>query len=323
MASTSTDAVSCTCVLCSRVIEKTHERYLISGKSKFDVSEALKQLPFDILESSPYICRQCLDKLRKRSSLISQEKNIVNDLKEAYERGKLKRRQIFPEEGPSNKRTCVLTPISLPTPQTKAIAIHAPPVLVDIPTPIAHSTPVKNKAASGTSVNVTVAWQSQTRQRELQPDLQSLGKMLVRGTYKQIANAAWSNQNIRKHLVVNVCKNIDKECVGLCSKKNPSCLRSPSKEKILNFSFENQRVELEKRAPLLFSVLVAAGSTRNKREKKTWIPAVGMASSILLRNRSPYMNAIQLMLGIFLYHSNWAVSLNSTIHFYYSFLHIY
>ncbi len=147
--------------------------------------------------------------------------------------------------------------------------------------------------------------------------------MLVRGTYKQITNATWSNQNIRKHLVINVCKNIDKECVGLCSKKNPSCLWSPSKEKMLNFSFENQRVELKKRAPLLFSVLVAAGSTRNKREEKTWIPAVGMASSILLRSRSPYMNAIQLMLGIFLYHSNWVVSLNSTIHFYYSFLHIY
>ncbi len=93
----------------------------------------------------------------KEAVLSLKKKNIVNDLKEAYERGKLKRRQIFPEEGPSNKRTCVLTPISLPTPQTKAIAIHAPPVLVDIPTPIAHSTPVKNKAASGTSVNMTVA----------------------------------------------------------------------------------------------------------------------------------------------------------------------
>ena len=128
---------------------------------------------------------------------------------------------------------------------------------------------------------------------------------------RQIANVAWSNVNLRKHLVFNVLKDIDKECVALCSKKNPSCLRSPSKEKMLNFSFEGQRKELEHRAPLFFSVLVAAGSTKTKTEEKSWIPAVCMASSILLRNRSPYMNACQLMLGIFLYHSNWAVSLKT------------
>ena len=172
--------------------------------------------------------------------------------------------------------------------------------------------PVKTKetsAPSNTSVNVKVRWPSQTRERELQPDLQSLGTMLVRGTYKQIANAAWRNVHLRNHHVFHVLKDIDKECVALCSKKNPSILRSPSKEKMLNFSFEEQRKELEESTPLFFSVLVAAGSTKTKTEEKAWIPAVSMASSILLRNRSPYMNAIQLMLGIFLYHSNWAVSL--------------
>ena len=35
-------------------------------------------------------------------------------------------------------------------------------------------------------------------------------------------------------LIVLVCKDIDKQCDGLCSKKNPSCLRSPSGEKILD-----------------------------------------------------------------------------------------
>ena len=83
---------------------------------------------------------------------------------------------------------------------------------------------------------------------------------------------------------------------------------------MLNFSSEEQRKELEKRAPLFFSVLAAAGSTKTKTKEKAWIPAVSMASSILLRNRSPYMNAIQLMLGIFLYRSNWAVSLNTKQH---------
>ena len=86
-------------------------------------------------------------------------------------------------------------------------------------------------------------------------------------------------------------------------------MRSPSKQKMLDFSFERENKELEKRAPLFYSVLVAGGCNNNKTEKCSWIPAVGMAASVFLRNRSPYMNAVQLMLGIFLYHSNWAVSL--------------
>jgi hypothetical protein len=131
--------------------------------------------------------------------------------------------------------------------------------------------------------------------------------MLVRRTYGQIANAAWVNKLIRKHLVLNVMKVIDNECIALCSKNSPSCVRSPSKEKMVNFSFEKQKAELEQRAPLLLSVLVAAASCKSKRDERAWIPAIGMASAVLLLNRSPYMNEVQLMLGIFLYHSNWAV----------------
>jgi hypothetical protein len=135
--------------------------------------------------------RQCCDKLRKRNNLISQEKIIVNELKETYERGRLKRRQLFAEEGPSTKRPCILSANSPTTSQTKATVergrVDSPPapVLPEVPTPISHSTPVKSKETSETSVNVTVTWPSQTRQRELHSDLQSLGKILVRGTYMQ------------------------------------------------------------------------------------------------------------------------------------------
>jgi hypothetical protein len=165
--------------------------------------------------------------------------------------------------------------------------------------------------SSKTFVSVKVTWPSRTSQKELQPDLESLGKMLVRGTYKQIANAAWKNKHIRKHLVVNVMKDIGNECIGLCSKSNPSCLRSPTKEKLLDFSFAKQKAELQNRAPLLMSVLVAAASCKTKRDEKDFIPALGVASAVLLRNRSPYMNAVQIMLGMFLYHSNWTVSQHS------------
>ncbi len=287
---------------------------MLGKRSKFDVKDALGKLPIDVVESSAHICRQCYEKLRKRSSLICQEKKVVSELVTTYERARLKRQSITMEEGPSIKRLFTQGECS-PIKTFQVAEVGSPPpssstYFPQIPQPIAHSTPVKpDKQPNETSVKVKVTWPSQTAQKVLQPDLESLGKMLVRGTYRQIANAAWRNKYIRQHLVLNVMKDIDKECIGLCSKKsNPSCLRSPSKDKMLSFSFEKQKTELEERAPLLLSVLVAAASSKSKRDEKDWIPAIGMASSVLLRNRSPYMNAVQLMLGIFLYHSNWAVS---------------
>ena len=102
------------CSLCFRVIEKVHERYLVSGKRwNFDVQAAIQQLPFvafDVIESSQHICRQCHDKLRKRSNLICQEKNIVSQLKANYEGGKLKRRPIY-TEGLSVKNPSILIPL--------------------------------------------------------------------------------------------------------------------------------------------------------------------------------------------------------------------
>ena len=219
-------SANCTCILCFHVIEKADERYLVSGKTKFDLSEAIRQLPFPILESSLYICRQCCDKLRKRSSLVQQEKLLVDELKEKYERERLKRRQLFTEEGQESlitKRPCILSAISSASLQTCATTpdkVYSPPPVPLLPTPISHLMPVKTKetsAPSNTSVNVKVRWPSQTRERELQPDLQLLGTMLVSGTYKQIANAVWRNVHLCKHLVFHVLKDIDKECVALCS----------------------------------------------------------------------------------------------------------
>lgn len=308
LVSCSEEIDNCLCILCFRVIEKAHERYLVSGKSKFNAKEAIQQLPFVVSDSSAYICRQCLDKLRKRSSLLTQERKIVTDLTSVYQKGRLKRQQDATVEGPATKRSNISNEAFETTSGKTSHAFDIFSSSSPSPVPISHSTPVKEHQTAKTSVNVRVVWPSKTVEKNLHPELESLGKMLVRGTYKQIANAAWNSKQIRRHLTVNILKEIEKECSNLCSKKNPSCLRSPSKEKMLDFSFEKEIEELQKRAPLFYSVLAIAGSNRNKTEKSSWIPAVGMAASVLLRNRSPYMNAVQLMLGIFLYHSNWAVS---------------
>ncbi|XP_028410550.1 uncharacterized protein LOC114533248 [Dendronephthya gigantea] len=172
------------------------------------------------------------------------------------------------------------------------------------------------KDPESTTVSVRVEWPSKKYERKLSKDLESLGKMLVRGTYKQIARAAWKSASLKKQLQLLVLKEVDRECTNLCSKKNPSCLRSPTKEDMLKFSIEGLNKELKERAPLAFSVLVAASVNTRSRSKKNarlgedfWSPAVGMAAAICLKNRSKYMNALQLLITIFNYHSGWQATL--------------
>jgi len=73
--------------------------------------------------------------------------------------------------------------------------------------------------------------------RKVPEQLGSLAKMLIRGTYKQIANAAWCSPILKKELQLLFLKEIDKEGTVVCSKKEPSCVRSPDKKKILKFYF--------------------------------------------------------------------------------------
>ena len=53
---------------------------------------------------------------------------------------------------------------------------------------------------------VSVKWPSQTRTRELQTELELLGKALVRGAFKQIVSAAYRHKAIRVELVKLVFK---------------------------------------------------------------------------------------------------------------------
>ena len=91
----------------------------------------------------------------------------------------------------------------------------------------------------------------------------------------------------------------------MCSKKNPSILCKNSKESIVNFSLTKFESELKERTPLLRSVLMAASIRKSSliRWNLYWMAAVCMASSICLKNRSPYLTTVQLLNTIFIQHS--------------------
>ena len=88
----------------------------------------------------------------------------------------------------------------------------------------------QSQNAHETLVSVKVQWPSQTSDRILPADLCSLGKMMCRGTYTQIARAAWKNAKIREQLILLFLKEIDKESCNLCSSKEPNILRMTKKK---------------------------------------------------------------------------------------------
>ena len=217
------DSAINTCDICYHETSKK-ERYLRNGRGKFNVQAELESLPFRVLHTSPFVCRSCHGKLTKRRSLLSQLGNLELSFEELHSIGKqseLKRsgseecvvtpnklRRDSPFTTPATSPTpprdsssilprwCVSPihlrpndPRSRRVPSTSAVVHEAPPTPTPVPA-IAKAEPAK--------VSVRVQWPSKDTERKLPDDLESLGKMLVRGTYKQIANATCKNPHIRK-----------------------------------------------------------------------------------------------------------------------------
>eukprot|EP00794_Sanderia_malayensis_P010462 gene10462-11560_t len=59
-------------------------------------------------------------------------------------------------------------------------------------------------------------------------------------------------------------------------------------------------------APFFHSILRIASCNKRIVEKSALlVPPLGMAAAISLRSRSQQVNAVQLLLSMFLYHSSW------------------
>jgi hypothetical protein len=154
-------------------------------------------------------------------------------------------------------------------------------------------------------VVVQIHWPSKVREKVLDKDLSSLGKMLCQGTFKQIARAAWRCKKLQQHFLEEIARQIHSECSLMCKgkpKKNikvqeESCLRKTDKENIANFSFEKVDNELQERAPPLQLVLKTA-SLRAEDKSKRSLQCVCVAAAVCLNNRSRNMTALQLILAI-------------------------
>ena len=161
-----------------------------------------------------------------------------------------------------------------------------------------------------TPVFVRVEWESGEREKQLPQSLCSVGKMLLRGTFKQIAAAAWRCYELKPYLIKEVLKSVHTECANLCSRKEPSLLRKTSKADMLDFGFEKLGDELKVRTPLLHGILRTACLRKAVQESDiSWLPPVCMAAAVCFKNRSPKMTSVQLLVSVILQHCGLTVSI--------------
>ncbi len=175
----------------------------------------------------------------------------------------------------------------------------------------------EEKGRSECPVTISIEWTDRTKKRVLPPQLSGLGKMLCRGTNKQIARAVWRCEAIKLHLYNEIAKQVNKECIAMCvkgtskktKKREASCLRKTDKESIKYFSFDVLANELAERAPLLLLVLKTASFRHHDNNNEKWKSALGVAAAVCLRNRSRNMIALQWIIALINRHSGFLVSI--------------
>ena len=104
------------------------------------------------------------------------------------------------------------------------------------------------------------------------------------------------------------------EACLLVSSKHPSILRSIDVKSMAELSLENICQELRRRAPLVFSIMWSiALSKHSVKQQMEWLPSVAAAASILLKERSRFMNGFQLMLTMVIKYTRYQVC-NTTLY---------
>ena len=160
-----------------------------------------------------------------------------------------------------------------------------------LPTPVS---PIKSA-----KVNVSVEYPSKTFNKQLPSEYEAIGKALVHGTPKRIANAVMKCKPISKFVVENVLCTVSTEVNSLCSRKNPSLLRKTGKQDLIKYSMQTLCLEWKTRSSIFYAFLMTVALSRNNKQSH-WLPSVALAGSILLKQRNSHMSATGAVIGILL-----------------------
>ena len=148
-----------------------------------------------------------------------------------------------------------------------------------------------------------MTYESGRKTGELPKDLHRLGKALARGSdFKTIAGAAMNCPGLKKAIEDYICSEVNDECKKLCSKKDASLLRSATKDRIFNFSWETVGKELADKAPFFHRLLLASANPKSLSQSRNTerYPGVCAAAAVLLKNRYKGMSLVPYVISTIL-----------------------
>ncbi len=226
------------CVLCFGETKLKHDKNRVFGQSAFPVAEELLSLEFKVdIENAQYICSSCVHLLKERKGILNNlhrinctiqekyiakpctsgcvdnisapflstaRKKVILDTNSPVEIDNLYSRDCF--EYSSNLLIPKTTSTPLKRKSNPLIHRSVSPVILGCQTQQQKrgEKNVRNIDIEKTSVKVIVNWPSKTKVNKLDESLESLGKMLWRGTYKQIAAAIWKCPILKKALSTTI-----------------------------------------------------------------------------------------------------------------------
>ena len=333
------------CRLCAVELKSQLDFNLINGSGEFRPIDAICQLSFTIVNTSPYVCRTCKAKLK------------------SYVQSKAKTRKIEEElKGICDKSGTAISTTSNTNEKSNSLGKHLQFKESDSKECQTNlSFPHDANNSSDTVAYVHVCWPSGDRSRKLPPDLTKMAIYLLRTQNKNIAKFALKHPLIRAAILQLIEKEVHKECQDMCreSIKVPgdgqnnaqtkpksrrdlfqssqkrkaedqnlvagnikkfvkkdvrSILKRTSKEDLMNFTFEKANEELQERCPLFWRILKAASRPHNMMDKVNsdvyLSTSIVTAASVCLKNRSQRMTTIQLLISLIINHSSYTVRIS-------------
>ena len=312
---------------------------LVASSGEFRPIDAILQLPFNIRNHSPYVCRKCKGNLKSYIQAKEKFHKIEEQLRETY------RKCGFVECADSHEK---------PEPKMEC---------KEIQTNLSFALEPESSRCD-TVAYVHVCWPYGDRSRRLPPDLTQIAIYLLRTQNKNIAKMVLKHPLIRPHILKFIEKEISRECQEMCREyvkveantddctghenkpksrrglfasasvpekrkfaddHNKGCqskkfvkkdirsiFKRTSKEDLMSFTFEKASEEMKERCSLFWSILMAASTPHNSQDKLNGdvyqCVSVVTAASICLNNRSMRMTVVQLIISLIINHSSYTVS---------------
>ena len=138
---------------------------------------------------------------------------------------------------------------------------------------------------------------------------------VARSSHKTVARQAMLNKKIRRHALVVLKKDVQKEIKLICSKKVNSVLRETSSDIVSSFSWDLLVKEVEVKAPTLLSLLHACVDVQRRQRKRGKVSSsgkksksrltsntavIGVCAGIILRHANHHMNLVQRLISLIL-----------------------